>query len=106
QVQSLLGSIMGHNNVVVSVTADIDFTQENRTEDLVEPVDLDNMEGITISAQRLEETYTGEGAAGGVPQAEDPGDTFEGRTYVEGTGDSGDYERTEETINKEVNRIR
>lgn len=106
QVQSLLGSIMGHNNVVVSVTADIDFTQENRTEDLVEPVDLDNMEGITISAQRLEETYTGEGAAGGVPQAEDPGDTFEGGTYVEGTGDSGDYERTEETINKEVNRIR
>lgn len=106
QVQSLLGSIMGHNNVVVSVTADIDFTQENRTEDLVEPVDEENLEGIAISVQRLEESYTGDDAAGGIPQAEDPGDTFEGGSYVEGSGEGGEYERIEETINNEVNRIR
>ena len=106
QVQSLLGSIMGFGNVVVSVTADIDFTQENRTEDLVEPVDEENMEGITISVQRLEETYTSDETAGGIPPAEDPGDTFEGGSYVEGAGEGGDYERIEETINQEVNRIR
>lgn len=106
QVQNLLGSIMGHNNVVVSVTADIDFTRENRTENLVEPVDEENIEGITISAQRLEETYTADETAGGIPPAEDPGDTFEGGSYVEGAGDGGEYERIEETINKEVNRIR
>ena len=36
---------MGHDKVVVSVTADIDFTQENREENLVTPVDEENMAG-------------------------------------------------------------
>lgn len=106
QVQSMLGTLMGQDKVVASVTADIDFTQENREENLVTPVDEENMEGIQISAQRITETYTGDGAAaGGVPQAEDPADA-EGSTYMEGAGGSGDYERTEETVNNEVNRIR
>ena len=50
---------MGTDKVVVSVTADIDFTQENREENLVTPVDEENMEGIAISAQKITETYTG-----------------------------------------------
>jgi flagellar M-ring protein FliF len=105
QVQSMLGTLMGQNKVVVSVTADIDFTQESREENLVEPVDEENMEGIAISAQRISETYTGENAAnGGVPQAEDTGDTLTG--YTEGTTGNGNYEKTEETINYEVNKIR
>ncbi|WP_046175058.1 flagellar basal-body MS-ring/collar protein FliF [Domibacillus indicus] len=104
QVQSMLGALMGNDKVVATVTADIDFTQENREENLVEPVDEENMEGIQISAQRITETYTGDAAgAGGIPQAEDAGDTA---TYLEGATGSGDYERTEETINNEVNRIR
>ena len=41
QVQSMLGTLMGYDKVVVSVTADIDFTQENREENLVTPVDKD-----------------------------------------------------------------
>ncbi|MGM7635844.1 flagellar basal-body MS-ring/collar protein FliF [Bacillus sp. Hm123] len=106
QVQSMLGTLMGQGKVVASVTADIDFTQEKREENLVTPVDEDNMEGIQISAQRITETFTGDGAAaGGVPQGEDPADAL-GSTYMQGAGDSGDYERTEETINNEVNRIR
>ena len=52
-VQSLLGTMMGQDKVVVSVTADIDFTKEKRTEDTVEPVDKDNMEGIAVSAEKL-----------------------------------------------------
>ncbi len=104
QVQSMLGTLMGQDKVVVSVTADIDFTQENREENLVEPVDEENMEGIQISAQRITETFTGDAAsAGGIPQAEDAGDTT---TYLNGEAGTGDYERTEETINNEVNRIR
>ncbi|OES43616.1 flagellar basal-body MS-ring/collar protein FliF [Domibacillus iocasae] len=104
QVQSMLGTLMGADKVVATVTADIDFTQENREENLVEPVDEENMEGIQISAQRITETYTGDAAgAGGIPQAEDAGDTA---TYLEGTTGTGDYERSEETINNEVNRIR
>ncbi|WP_018392344.1 flagellar basal-body MS-ring/collar protein FliF [Bacillus sp. 37MA] len=106
QVQSMLGTLMGQNKVAVSVTADVDFTRENREENLVEPVDEENMEGIQISAQRITETFTGDAAnaAGGIPQAEDAGDTA--TTYMEGANGTGDYERNEETINKEVNRIR
>lgn len=56
---------MGRDKVVVSVTTDIDFTQENREENLVEPVDKENMAGIEISAQRINESYSGDQAAAG-----------------------------------------
>ena len=54
-----VGTLMGQDKVVVSVTTDIDFKQENREENLVQPVDEENMAGIEISAQRITETYTG-----------------------------------------------
>ncbi|WP_096154640.1 MULTISPECIES: flagellar basal-body MS-ring/collar protein FliF [Bacillus] len=103
QVQQMLGVLMGPEKVVVSVTTDIDFTQENREENIVTPVDPDNTEGIAISVERITETYSGnDDGAGGVPVGPEdiPG-------YVAGgaTG-SGDYERIEERINNEVNRIR
>jgi flagellar M-ring protein FliF len=105
QVQSMLGTLMGQDKVVVSVTADVDFTQENREENLVTPVDVENMEGIAVSAQKLTETFTGNGAAaGGIPQAGDTEDAL--GSYVEGANSNGDYEKIEETINNEVNRIR
>ena len=43
--------------------------------------------------------------AGGIPQGSDTPDAG-GSGYFEGTSGNGDYERTEETINNEVNRIR
>lgn len=105
EVQRMLGTIMGQDKVVVSVSTDVDFTQENREETLVEPVDIENMEGITISAQRVTETFTGNAdPAGGVPQGEDPTDPL--NQYIGSNGANGDYERIEETINNEVNRIR
>lgn len=103
QVQTMLGTLMGQDKVLVSVTADIDFTQENREENLVTPVDEENMAGIAVSAQNLTETYTGENAAEGVVQAEDDADTT---TYNTETGSgNGDYEKVEDTVNYEVNRI-
>lgn len=105
QVQTMLSTLMGQDKVVVSVTTDIDFKQENREENLVEPVDEENMAGIEISAQRISETFTGNNpVAGGTPQAEDATDNF--TNYVEGSNANGDYERTEDMINSEVNRIR
>ena len=84
QVQTMLGTLMGQDKVVVSVTTDIDFKQENREENLVQPVDEENMAGIEISAQRISETFTGNNpVAGGTPQAEDATDNF--TNYVEGT---------------------
>lgn len=109
QVQNMLGTLMGQDKVVVSVTADIDFTQENREENLVAPVDEENMEGLAISAQKITETFTGNGdAAGGFTPAggnDEPAGTDAG-SYQEIGNSNGDYERIEETINNEVNKIR
>ncbi len=63
------------------------------------------MEGVAISAQRINEAYTGNAeGAGGVPAAEDSADSL-GSSYVAGTDGNGDYEKIDETINYEVNRI-
>ncbi|MFS0643497.1 flagellar basal-body MS-ring/collar protein FliF [Siminovitchia sp. 179-K 8D1 HS] len=106
QVQQMLGTLMGFDKVITLVTADIDFSQENREENLVTPVDEENMRGIAISAQRITETFSGEGGqAGGVPQAGDPADSGANQ-YVEGAGNNGESEKSEETMNYEVNKIR
>jgi flagellar M-ring protein FliF len=105
QVQMMLGTMMGQDKIVVSVTTDIDFQLENREENLVLPVDEESMEGIALSVQRLTESFTGNGpVAGGTPAGEDPTDN--GTGYVEGSFSNGDYEKIEETVNNEVNRIR
>ncbi|MGM0873664.1 MAG: flagellar basal-body MS-ring/collar protein FliF [Bacillota bacterium] len=103
-VQKMLGTMIGQDKVVVSVTTDIDFTQENREENLVTPVTEDD-EGIAVSVERITEAYTGNGAAAaggvnGTGETDIPG--YE--ATAEGSGD-GDYERIEERINNEVNRI-
>jgi flagellar M-ring protein FliF len=104
QVQQMLGMMMGQDKVVVSVTADIDFTQENREEHLVTPVNPENMEGIAVSVERITETFTGDGAAqGGV---DGTGETDIPNYATGAEGSSGDYERIEERINNDVNRIR
>jgi flagellar M-ring protein FliF len=104
QVQMMLGTLMGQDKVVVSVSADIDFTQENREENLVEPVDKENMKGIAISAQKISETFTGKGnQAGGNPQAENSTDTES--SYLAGSDSNGDYEKIDDKVNYEVNRI-
>ncbi|MFJ6207728.1 flagellar basal-body MS-ring/collar protein FliF [Lysinibacillus sp. NPDC092081] len=105
QVQNMLGTLMGQDKVIVSVSTDIDFKKENREENLVTPVDQENMAGIAISAQHITEQYTGTGAAAaGTPEAETTTDNF--TTYNEGANGNGDYERAEDTVNNEVNRIR
>src|SRR5699024_1378330 len=53
RLQQMLGAMLGNERVVVSVTADIDYTDENRVEELVEPVDVDNMEGIPLSIENI-----------------------------------------------------
>lgn len=106
QVQQMLGLLMGRDKVVVTVSTDIDFKTENRQENLVYPVDEENMEGLTMSAQRITETFTGNGpGAMGTPATEDGTDNATG-SFVEGAFGNGDYERFEETLNNEVNRVR
>ncbi|PAE30029.1 flagellar M-ring protein FliF [Paenibacillus sp. 7884-2] len=102
RLQQMLGTMVGMDNVIVSVTADIDFTQENRTEELVEPVDIENVEGIPVSLETIQESYTGDGATGGIGGTGDEDVT----NYPAGDAGSGEYELDKETINYEYNRIR
>ncbi|THE14465.1 flagellar basal body M-ring protein FliF [Bacillus timonensis] len=103
QVQKMLGTMMGPDKIVVSVTTDIDFTQENRQENLVTPVDPENMEGIDISVERITETFSGDGAqVGGLSGT---GENEVPAYNTGGQAGSGDYERIEERVNKDVNRI-
>ncbi len=101
-IQQMLGTVVGRDKVLVSVTTDIDFTKENRTEALVEPVDPENMEGIAVSIERIAESYSGEGT----PEGGIPGTGAEIPNYNTGIGQGpSEWERTEDRINHEVNRI-
>ncbi|WP_087972911.1 flagellar basal-body MS-ring/collar protein FliF [Oceanobacillus rekensis] len=102
RLQQMLGTMVGADNVLVSVTADVDFTQENRTEELVEPVDIENVEGLPVSLETIQESYSGDAAAGGVAGTGDEDVT----NYPAGANGDGDYELDKETINYEFNRIR
>ncbi|GER69050.1 flagellar M-ring protein [Weizmannia acidilactici] len=103
QVQTMLSTLMGPGKAVVNVTADIDFTQEKREENLVEPVDKTNMKGIEISAKKIQETYKGTGAASGTTSSSS--DSL-GSSYISGSNGNGTYSKTSDTINYEVNRIK
>jgi len=103
RLQQMLGNMVGMENVIVSVTADIDFTQENRTEELVEPVNIDDMEGLPVSMETIKESYSGDGAQGGVAGTGDEDVTNYQANEEDG---NGDYEMDKETINYEFNRIR
>jgi flagellar M-ring protein FliF len=106
QVQSMLGTMMGYDKVVASVTADIDFTQEKQDETIVTPVDKKNMKGIAVSAQKITETYSGTGnPAGGIPISGSSTATST-PSYVQGGSNSnGNYEKVQDTVNYDVNKI-
>lgn len=101
ELQSMLGMILGMDSVVVSVMANVDFSQERREEHLVQPV-VDN-EGIAISVERIQESFSGQGAnPGGIGGT---GDTDIAGYQGVDTGGESEYESLEERINNEVNRI-
>lgn len=104
RIQQMLTTIIGPGKVVSSVTADIDFTQENREENLVEPVDIENMEGLQVSVERIRESFTGDAA--GAEGIAGTGETDIPEYPAIVGGQNGEYERDEERINNEFNRIR
>lgn len=107
QVQQMLGTMMGQDKVLATVTTDIDFKQEAREENIVLPVDEENIQGIVLSAERISENYTGGAANGGTPAAETDGDVPGVDYQVDNNADdNGTYENTEERINYDVTRIR
>lgn len=104
EVQKMLGTMMGQDKVVVSVTTDIDFTQEQREEKLVAPINEETGEGIAVSVEKITETYSGQGAQAGGPPGVGENDVV--TSYqANGANGTGDYEKIEERVNNEVNRI-
>ncbi|GAE91633.1 flagellar M-ring protein FliF [Gracilibacillus boraciitolerans JCM 21714] len=101
RVQRMLGSMIGMNKVAISATADIDFTQEKRVEQLVEPVN-EEMDTLPVSIETITESFIGaqpEEGAVGVEEGEIP-------NYPAGLdGNIGDYELVKESVNNEFNRI-
>ncbi|MGP4072252.1 flagellar basal-body MS-ring/collar protein FliF [Piscibacillus sp. B03] len=102
RVQRMLGTMVGQDKVVVSVTTDVDFTVENRVEELVEPVDVETMEGLPVSVERVTETYAGIDG-GQLPEGDTDIPEYLGE---EDPNRLSEYETVRETINNEFNRVR
>ncbi|SER06304.1 flagellar M-ring protein FliF [Gracilibacillus ureilyticus] len=101
RVQRMLGMMIGMDKVAISATADIDFTQEQRVEQIVEPVNEDT-DTLPVSIETITESFTGEQPVDGAVGTEEG----EVTNYPAGVdGNVGDYEMVKESVNNEFNRI-
>ncbi len=102
-VKQFLSTLTGPDKVDVLVFSKLNFDKENRKEDLVTPVDTENMKGIEISSQIISNSYSGQGnTTGGV--AGTGSQDVSGYPSSTGSGTSTS-EESSETRNYEVNRI-
>lgn len=105
KVRSFMASAsgIGIDKVNVLVSANLNFDKVNKEENLVTPVDTENMKGIEISVQELQESFTGQGTQSGVA-----GTGVEDVTNYPGTAGDGTTtsEKSQTTVNYEVNRIK
>ncbi|MEK5238007.1 flagellar basal-body MS-ring/collar protein FliF [Paenibacillus sp. FSL L8-0470] len=102
-VKQFLTTLTGPDKVDVLVFSKLNFDKENRKEDLVTPVDTENMKGIEISSQIISNSYSGQGnTTGGV--AGTGSEDVSGYPSGTNTGTSTS-EESSETRNFEVNRI-
>jgi flagellar M-ring protein FliF len=98
-VKSLLEQVFGPGNVVVRVSAQLNFDEKTVENKLFDPVDEETGEGIIRSMQELKEHFSGTGS---VPQGE-PGEGSNPPSYNQTeTGDS-DYDKSETVKNFEIN---
>lgn len=102
-VKAFLSRLTGPDKVDVLVMSQLNFDKENRTENIVTPVDEENMRGIEISSQIISSTYSGQsssnGGVAGTGEQDVAGYPSGGDTGV------GNSEESSETRNFEVNRI-
>lgn len=102
-MKQFLTTLTGPDKVDVLVFSKLNFDKENRKEDLVTPVDTENMKGIEISSQIISNSYSGQGnTTGGV--AGTGSEDVSGYPSGTNTGTSTS-EESSETRNYEVNRI-
>ncbi len=102
-LQRMLGTIMGQDKVFVHTFVTLNFDKVKTQENLVQPVDKENNQGIAISAEKLSKAFKGDGgAAGGIVGT---GETDVPRYPGAVTGGESEYEELQDRVNYEVNRI-
>lgn len=102
-VKQFLSTLTGPDKVDVLVFSKLNFDKENRKEDLVTPVDAENIKGIEISSQIISNTYSGQGNTSGGVAGTGSQDVS---GYPSGTeSGTSSSEESSETRNYEVNRI-
>lgn len=102
-VQQFLSQYMGPNKVNVLVASKLNFDQIQSNENIVKPVDEEEMKGIEISVQEIQKNYSGTGSpAGGV--AGTGAEEVPGYPSDSATGETNS-EESSSTINYDVNRI-
>lgn len=103
KVEQFLSEIAGDRKIKVLVASKLSFDKVSSKEQLVTPVDQDRMKGIEISVQDIQESFSGSngntGGVAGTGEQDVPG-------YPGGdTSGSSESEKSQSTINYEVNRI-
>lgn len=102
-LQQMLGTIIGQNKVLVQAFVRLNFDQVKTREDLVEPT-ADN-EGIKVSVEKIEKTYSGKDTAAGIDGTGDTDNVGAPRYGATNPSQESTSEETEERVNYEVNRI-
>ncbi|MFS0775135.1 flagellar basal-body MS-ring/collar protein FliF [Neobacillus sp. 3P2-tot-E-2] len=101
-LQQMLGTIMGHNKVLVKAFVRLNFDQVKTSEDLVEPA-AEN-DGLKVSVEKIEKTYSGKDTAAGVDGTGETDIVAAGYAATNPSQENNSVE-TEERVNYEVNRI-
>jgi flagellar M-ring protein FliF len=97
KIQTMLDSALGPNRSVVQASVMMDWTQKDVTSQSFNPTP-----SAVRSSAKVSETYTTNGTAGGIPGASSNLPTPVA-TVAAGTG-TGNYSRTDETINYEISQ--
>ncbi|GIP46673.1 Flagellar M-ring protein [compost metagenome] len=102
-VKQFLSRLTGPDKIEVLVASKLNFDQVSQKDNLVTPVDTENMKGIEISAQKVQKSYTGAAS----PTSGVPGTGQEDVVNYPSAETSGgsSSEESSSTINYEVNRI-
>ncbi|HOX28141.1 MAG TPA: flagellar basal-body MS-ring/collar protein FliF, partial [bacterium] len=100
KIYKALSKVLGEQNTVVVVSAELDFNEHTTEDEVYKPVVGDK--GVVRSEQLIEEKYLGTGT---VPEIGVPGTTSNIPGYKGLAEGNAEYNRSEETRNYEITRL-
>ncbi len=97
RIQSILEPVVGKDKVLARVTAEIDFTRAEMTEEKFDP------ESVVVRSEQSSKEKSTNGGSGGVPGVASnvPGEQIQAAS----SGDGGGSEKQNETINYEISKV-